>query len=72
MTYDAKKDYIQEQVLKNSTEWEHLQQFASNKIQMDTKAHASRIDSQRKRDDARYLSIAKKDPLYDYYQSLKV
>lgn len=38
---------------------------------MDTKAHVTRIESQRKMDDAKALAIAKKDPLYDYYQSLK-
>lgn len=71
MTYEQKKAYIEEQVLKGSTEWEHLMQFAQNKIQMDTKVHVNRIESQRKINDAKAQAIAKKDPLYDYYQTLK-
>ena len=67
MSYEGRKEYIEQTILKNSSQMEHLMKFAENKISNDTKTHVNRVELQRHRDIEKLEAIAKRDPLYDYY-----
>ena len=68
MSYDEKKQYIQDQVLQGSSVMEKLIKLNENKLQVDTQNFKDRLDSSRKIKLDKFLTASKKDPLFEELQ----
>lgn len=65
MSYDEKKQYIQDKVLQGSSVMEKLIKLNENKLQVDTQNFKDRLDSSRKIKMDKFLTASKKDPLFE-------
>ena len=65
MSYEDKKQYIEDKVLQGSSVMEKLIKLNENKLQVDTQNFKDRYDSSRKIQEEKQLIAAKKDPIYE-------